>query len=182
MDARKKSDNLIFPLSRFPKQTAAFLLAKFFGKISSGQVKGIILAGGTGSRLYPLTLDASKQLQSVYDKPLVYYLLTTLIEGGVRDLCLISTPHDLPRFQQLLGDGPRFGVTIEYRGIKEKPSLPKNNYAVPGHYICDNQVVDIAKNLQPSARGKIEITSINMEYLRRKPLHVQRLARGFAVA
>lgn len=236
-------------------EKAAFLLAKFFGKIYSDQVKGIILAGGTGSRLYPLTLVASKQLQSVYDKPMVYYPLTTLIEGGIRDLCLISTPHDLPRFQQLLGDGSRFGVTIEYReqpspagiaqafqiaesfigqdcvalilgdniffggdsfyhafadfksgetiygyhvndperygvvefdadgkaiSIEEKPSSPKSNYAVPGLYICDNQVVDIAKNLQPSARGELEITAINMEYLRRGELHVQRLARGFA--
>jgi glucose-1-phosphate thymidylyltransferase len=218
-------------------------------------MKGIILAGGAGSRLYPLTLVASKQLQPVYDKPMVYYPLTTLIEGGIRELCLISTPHDLPRFAQLLGDGSRFGVSIEYReqarpagiaqafliaesfigkdnvtlilgdnifyggesflrafsefksgetifgyhvndperygvvefdadghaiSIEEKPKSPKSNYAVPGLYICDNQVVDIAKNLKPSARGELEITAVNVEYLRRGKLYVQRLTRGFA--
>jgi glucose-1-phosphate thymidylyltransferase len=218
-------------------------------------MKGIILAGGAGSRLYPLTLVASKQLQPVYDKPMVYYPLTTLIEGGIRELCLISTPHDLPRFKQLLGDGSRFGVTIDYReqakpagiaqafliaedfigqdnvtlilgdnifyggdtfqrafsefksgetifgyhvndperygvvefdangkavSIEEKPAQPKSNYAVPGLYICDNQIVDIAKNLKPSARGELEITAVNVEYLRRGVLRVQRLPRGFA--
>ncbi|HEY2328582.1 MAG TPA: glucose-1-phosphate thymidylyltransferase RfbA [Verrucomicrobiae bacterium] len=218
-------------------------------------MKGIILAGGAGSRLYPLTLVASKQLQPVYDKPMVYYPLTTLIEGGIRDICLISTPHDLPRFKQLLGDGSRFGLTIDYReqakpegiaqafliaedfigqdavtlilgdnifyggdiftrvfgefktgatifgyhvndperygvvefdangkavSIEEKPKSPKSNFAVPGLYICDNQVVDIAKNLKPSARGELEITAVNVEYLRRGALRVQRLARGFA--
>ena len=218
-------------------------------------MKGIILAGGAGSRLYPLTLVASKQLQPVYDKPMVYYPLTTLIEGGIRDLCLISTPHDLPRFRQLLGDGSRFGLTIDYReqekpagiaqafliaesfigkdnvtlilgdnifyggdtfqnsagefkagatifgyhvhdperygvvefdahgtavSIEEKPKSPKSNYAVPGLYIFDNQVVGITKNLQPSARGELEITAVNVEYLRRGELRVQRLNRGFA--
>jgi glucose-1-phosphate thymidylyltransferase len=218
-------------------------------------MKGIILAGGAGSRLYPLTLVASKQLQPVFDKPMVYYPLTTLIEGGIRELCLISTPHDLPRFKQLLGDGHRFGVSIEYReqakpagiaqafliaesfigqdnvtlilgdnifyggdsfyrafaefksgetiygyhvhdperygvvefdaagravSIEEKPAQPKSNYAVPGLYICDNSVVEIARNLKPSARGELEITAVNVEYLRRGALHVQRLARGFA--
>jgi glucose-1-phosphate thymidylyltransferase len=218
-------------------------------------MKGIILAGGAGSRLYPLTLVASKQLQPVFDKPMVYYPLTTLIEGGIRELCLISTPHDLPRFEQLLGDGSRFGVTIDYReqakpagiaqafliaesfigqdnvtlilgdnifyggdtfqrafgefksgatifgyhvndperygvvefdaagkavSIEEKPKLPKSNYAVPGLYIYDNDVVAITKNLQPSARGELEITAVNVEYLRRGTLRVQRLNRGFA--
>jgi glucose-1-phosphate thymidylyltransferase len=218
-------------------------------------MKGIILAGGAGSRLYPLTLVASKQLQPVYDKPMVYYPLTTLIEGGIRELCLISTPHDLPRFAQLLGDGSRFGVSIEYReqakpagiaqafliaesfigkdnvtlilgdnifyggdsfhgafkelkscatifgyhvndperygvvefdadghaiSIEEKPKMPKSNYAVPGLYIYDNDVVGIAKNLKPSARGELEITAVNVEYLRRSQLRVQRLNRGFA--
>ena len=218
-------------------------------------MKGIILAGGAGSRLYPLTLVASKQLQPVYDKPMIYYPLTTLIEGGIRDLCLISTPHDLPRFQQLLGDGSRFGLTIEYReqakpegiaqafliaesfighdsvtlilgdnifyggdtfqrvfgesksgatifgyhvndperygvvefdaagkavSIEEKPASPKSNYAVPGLYIFDNEVVNITKNLKPSARGELEITAVNVEYLQRGALHVQRLNRGFA--
>lgn len=218
-------------------------------------MKGIILAGGAGSRLYPLTLVASKQLQPVYDKPMVYYPLTTLIEGGIRELCLISTPQDLPRFKQLLGDGSRFGVTMDYReqpkpagiaqafliaesfigkdnvtlilgdnifyggdsfqrafaefksgetifgyhvndperygvvefdaggkavSIEEKPQQPKSNYAVPGLYICDNQVVGIAKALKPSARGELEITAVNVEYLRRGALRVQRLSRGFA--
>jgi glucose-1-phosphate thymidylyltransferase len=218
-------------------------------------MKGIILAGGAGSRLYPLTLVASKQLQPVYDKPMVYYPLTTLIEGGIRELCLISTPHDLPRFKQLLGDGSRFGLTIDYReqakpegiaqafliaesfigrdavtlvlgdnifygddsfsrafsafksgatifgyhvndperygvvefdadgravSIEEKPKQPKSNFAVPGLYIFDNEVVSISKALKPSARGELEITAVNMEYLRRGALHVHRLARGFA--
>jgi glucose-1-phosphate thymidylyltransferase len=218
-------------------------------------MKGIILAGGAGSRLYPLTLVASKQLQPVYDKPMVYYPLTTLIEGGIRELCLISTPHDLPRFRQLLGDGSRFGVSIEYReqakpagiaqafliaesfigkdsvtlilgdnvfygddefyrafaefkngatifgyhvhdperygvvefdnagnaiSIEEKPKSPKSNYAVPGLYIYDNNVVSITKNLKPSARGELEITDVNVAYLKRKELRVCRLARGFA--
>lgn len=218
------------------------------------QMKGIILAGGAGSRLYPLTLVASKQLQPVYDKPMVYYPLTTLIEGGIRDLCLISTPHDLPRFKQLLGDGSRFGVSIEYReqvkpggiaqafliaesfiggdvvtlilgdnifyggdsfyraltdfhsgatifgyhvndperygvvefndgraiSIEEKPKNPKSNYAVPGIYIYDNDVVGIARNLKPSARGELEITDVNIVYLKRGDLSVHRLNRGFA--
>jgi glucose-1-phosphate thymidylyltransferase len=217
-------------------------------------MKGIILAGGAGSRLYPLTLVASKQLQPVYDKPMVYYALTTLIEGGIRELCLISTPHDLPRFKQLLGDGSRFGISIEYReqakpagiaqafiiaesfvgkdkvtlilgdnifyggdsfyrvlaefksgatifgyhvndperygvvefndgraiSIEEKPKNPKSNYAVPGIYLFDNDVVGIAKNLKPSARGELEITDVNLAYLRRGDLSVHRLNRGFA--
>ena len=218
-------------------------------------MKGIILAGGAGSRLYPLTLVASKQLQPVYDKPMVYYPLTTLIEGGIREICFISTPQDLPRFQQLLGDGSRFGLKFDYReqarpegiaqafliaesfigkdavtlilgdnifyggdsfqraftefksgatifgyhvndperygvvefdaggkavSIEEKPKSPKSNYAVPGLYLYDTEVVDITKNLKPSARGELEITAVNVEYLRRGALRVQRLARGFA--
>ena len=218
-------------------------------------MKGIILAGGAGSRLYPLTLVASKQLQPVYDKPMVYYPLTTLIEGGIREFCLISTPHDLPRFRQLLGDGSRFGVTIDYReqakpagiaqafliaesfigndnvtlilgdnifyggdafgrafsefkggatifgyhvndperygvvefdaagqaiSIEEKPKQPKSNYAVPGLYIYDNDVLNIVKNQQPSPRGELEITDVNVSYLKRGTLRVSRLSRGFA--
>lgn len=218
-------------------------------------VKGIILAGGAGSRLYPLTLVASKQLQPVYDKPMVYYPLTTLIEGGIREFCLISTPQDLPRFRQLLGDGSQWGVTFDYReqakpqgiaqafliaesfigqdavtlilgdnvfyggesfqrafaefktgatifgyhvndperygvvefdphgraiSIEEKPKQPRSNYAVPGLYIYDNQITAIAKALKPSARGELEITDINVEYLRRGQLRVFRLNRGFA--
>jgi glucose-1-phosphate thymidylyltransferase len=218
-------------------------------------MKGIILAGGAGSRLFPLTLVASKQLQPVYDKPMVYYPLTTLIESGIREFCLISTPHDLPRFRQLLGDGAGWGLSIEYReqakpegiaqafliaesfigkdavtlilgdnifyggdgfqrafsefregatifgyhvndperygvvefdahgkaiSIEEKPKQPKSNYAVPGLYLYDNQVVAIARALKPSARGELEITAVNVEYLRRGLLRVQRLNRGFA--
>ena len=218
-------------------------------------MKGIILAGGAGSRLFPLTLVASKQLQPVFDKPMVYYPLTTLIEAGIRDLCLISTPHDLPRFKQLLGNGSSWGLTIDYReqpkpagiaqafliaesfigkdvvtlilgdnvfyggdsfqkafsefksgatifgyhvndperygvvefdgggralSIEEKPKQPKSNYAVPGLYIYDNDVVAITKALKPSARGELEITDVNVEYLERGQLRVRRLGRGFA--
>jgi len=218
-------------------------------------MKGIILAGGAGSRLYPLTLVASKQLQPVYDKPMVYYPLTTLIESGIREFCLISTPHDLPRFRQLLGDGKAWGLSIEYReqakpegiaqafliaesfvgkdavtlilgdnifyggdgfhhafsefqggatifgyhvndperygvvefdaegraiSIEEKPKQPRSNYAVPGLYVYDNEVIGITKALKPSARGELEITAVNVEYLRRGQLHVARLNRGFA--
>jgi glucose-1-phosphate thymidylyltransferase len=218
-------------------------------------MKGIILAGGAGSRLYPLTLVASKQLQPVYDKPMVYYPLTTLIEAGIREVCLISTPQDLPRFRQLLGDGSAWGLSIEYReqakpegiaqafliaesfigpdavtlilgdnvfyggdsfqkafsefntgavifgyhvqdperygvvefdasgraiSIEEKPKVAKSNYAVPGLYIFDNEVVTITKNLKPSARGELEITDVNVVYLKRGALRVHRLGRGFA--
>ncbi len=218
-------------------------------------MKGIILAGGAGSRLFPLTLVASKQLQPVYDKPMVYYPLTTLIEGGIREFCLISTPHDLPRFKQLLGDGSAWGLSIDYReqakpegiaqafliaesfvgkdavtlilgdnvfyggdgfhkafaefksgatifgyhvndperygvvefdsegraiSIQEKPKQPKSNYAVPGLYIFDNDVIAITKALKPSARGELEITDVNVEYMKRGQLRVCRLNRGFA--
>ena len=218
-------------------------------------MKGIILAGGAGSRLFPLTLVASKQLQPVYDKPMVYYPLTTLVEGGVREFCLISTPQDLPRFRQLLGDGKAWGLSIEYReqpkpegiaqafliaesfigkdavtlilgdnvfyggdgfqkafedfqhgatifgyhvndperygvvqfdgagqaiSIEEKPNRPRSNYAIPGLYLYDNHVVSIARALKPSARGELEISDVNIEYLRRGQLRVHRLNRGFA--
>jgi len=218
-------------------------------------MKGIILAGGAGSRLFPLTLVASKQLQPVYDKPMVYYPLTTLIEGGIQEICLISTPHDLPRFRTLLGDGSKWGLSIEYReqpkpegiaqafliaesfigrdpvtlilgdnmfyggdifqqafrqfqsgaiifgyhvqdperygvvefdadghavSIEEKPRKPKSNFAVPGLYLYDNDVVAITKAMKPSARGELEISEVNIEYLRRKKLRVLRLNRGFA--
>lgn len=218
-------------------------------------MKGIILAGGAGSRLFPLTLVASKQLQPVYDKPMIYYPLTTLIESGIREFCLISTPQDLPRFRQLLGDGSDWGLSIDYReqakpegiaqafliaesfigndsvtlilgdnvfyggdsfhraftdfktgatifgyhvndperygvvqfdedghaiSIQEKPKQPKSNFAVPGLYIYDNRVVAITRDLKPSARGELEITDVNVEYLRRRELRVCRLSRGFA--
>ena len=218
-------------------------------------MKGIILAGGAGSRLFPLTLVASKQLQPVYDKPMVYYPLTTLVEGGIRELCLISTPRDLPRFQALLGDGARWGLSIQYLeqpnpggiaqafliaqsfvgddsvalilgdnvfygsenlyrvftdfkagatifgyhvndperygvvefdsagravSIEEKPKVPRSNYAVPGLYLYDHSVLAIARGLKPSARGELEITDLNVEYLRRGQLRVHRLSRGFA--
>ena len=218
-------------------------------------MKGIILAGGAGSRLYPLTQVASKQLQPVYDKPMVYYPLTVLIASGVREFCLISTPHDLPRFKQLLGDGKAWGLSIEYReqpkpdgiaqafliaesfigkdpvtlmlgdnlffggdafprafgefesgatvfayhvndperygvvefgpdgraiSLEEKPKVPRSNYAVPGVYLYDNDVVEIARNTKPSPRGELEITDVNREYLRRGTLHVRVLGRGMA--
>jgi glucose-1-phosphate thymidylyltransferase len=218
-------------------------------------MKAIILAGGAGSRLYPLTLVASKQLQAVYDKPMVYYPLTVLIASGIREFCIISTPQDLPRYQQLLGDGSQWGLSFEYReqakpegiaqafiiadtfvgndavtlmlgdniffggdafpramadfkggatifayrvkdperygvvefgkddiaiSIEEKPKKPKSNYAVPGIYIYDNEVVALAKALKPSTRGELEITDINRIYLERGNLRVARLNRGFA--
>lgn len=218
-------------------------------------MKGIILAGGTGSRLYPLTRVASKQLQPVYDKPMVYYPLTVLMAAGIRQFCLISTPPDLPRFRHLLGDGTAWGISIEYLeqerpegiaqalliaadfigsspvtlmlgdnilfggdalprafaefksgatifayhvtdphhygvveldaagraiSLEEKPSQPRTNYAVPGLYIFDNQVLEITRGIKPSVRGELEITDVNREYLRRNQLQVYRLSRGVA--
>ena len=217
-------------------------------------MKGIILAGGSGTRLHPLTLAVSKQMMPIYDKPMIYYPLSTLLYSGIKEILIISTPHDLPLFKKLLGDGSRIGCRFEYKvqevpnglaqafvlgeefigddnvclvlgdnifqmkiqsltscqdvkggivfgyhvndperygvvdfdenfkalSLEEKPAKPKSNYAIPGLYYYDNSVVEIAKNIKPSARGEYEITDVNKEYLRRGELDVRVLGRGTA--
>ncbi|MGP1625129.1 glucose-1-phosphate thymidylyltransferase RfbA [Prevotella koreensis] len=223
-------------------------------------MKGIVLAGGSGTRLYPITKGISKQLIPIFDKPMIYYPISALMQAGIRDILIISTPHDLPGFQRLFGDGKDIGVNFEYAeqpspdglaqafiigekfigddcvclvlgdnifhgvgftevlkqsvidaekngkatvfgyyvndperygvaefdsngnclSIEEKPQNPKSNYAVVGLYFYPNSVVEIAKNIKPSARGELEITTVNQEYLKRKCLKVQTLQRGFA--
>lgn len=219
-------------------------------------MKGIILAGGSGTRLYPITKGISKQLMPIYDKPMIYYPLSTLMQAGIKDILIITTPHDQDQFQRLLGDGSDIGVNLQYAvqpspdglaqafligedfigddkvalilgdnifhghsfgeslrdssdpdggvvfayqvsdperygvvefdkdfhalSIEEKPAQPKSNYAVVGLYFYDNDVIDIAKNIQPSDRGELEITTVNEEYLKRGKLKVQIMDRGDA--
>ena len=195
-------------------------------------MKGIVLAGGSGTRLYPITKGISKQLIPIFDKPMIYYPISALMLAGIREILIISTPYDLPGFKRLLGDGSDLGVRFEYAeqpspdglaqafiigeefigddcaclvlgdnifygsglrygvaefdsegnclSIEEKPAKPKSNYAVVGLYFYPNSVVEIAKHIKPSARGELEITTVNQEYLAQQKLKVQTLQRGFA--
>ena len=147
--------------------------------------KGIILAGGSGTRLYPITKSISKQLLPVYDKPMIYYPLSTLMLAGIRDILIITTPEDNKNFSDLLGNGNQYGVVeIDDKknalSIEEKPHAPKSNFVITGLYFYDNSVVDIAKSLKPSPRGELEITDVNRYYLEKQSLKVEVLDRGFA--
>ncbi len=161
----------------------------------TNSIKGIILAGGSGTRLYPLTHAVSKQLVPIYNKPMIYYPLSTLMLAGISKVLVITTPQDQDAFRRLLGDGNHLGLSIEYAaqpkpeglaqafravGLEEKPVKPRSSYAVTGLYFYDNQVLDIAAGLKPSARGELEITDVNAAYLRRGQLQVEKLGRGIA--
>ena len=166
-------------------------------------MKGIVLAGGSGTRLYPITKGVSKQLLPIYDKPMIYYPLSVLMLAGIRDILVISTPWDLSSFRRLLGDGSDYGVRLSYAeqpspdGLaqafligeefigdeavcEEKPQHPKSNYAVVGLYFYPNRVVSVAKSIEPSSRGELEITSVNQRFLSEGCLKVQTLGQGFA--
>lgn len=228
-----------------------------FGESTANETKGIILAGGTGSRLHPLTISVSKQVLPVYDQPMIYYPLSTLMQSGIRDILIITTPHDQEIFKALLGDGSSWGINLSYAqqpkpeglaqafiigeefvgssrvclilgdnifygqsveqklrvaidssrgatifgyyvndpdrygvveldsegqviGLEEKPQIPKSNYAITGVYVYDNSVIDVAKSIRPSARGELEITDVNMAYLKRDDLKIELFDKGTA--
>ena len=228
-----------------------------FGQGTANETKGIILAGGTGSRLHPLTISVSKQVLPVYDQPMIYYPLSTLMQSGIRDILIITTPHDQEIFKALLGDGSSWGINLSYAqqpkpeglaqafiigekfvdssrvclilgdnifygqsveqklrvaidssrgatifgyyvndpdrygvveldsegqviGLEEKPEIPKSNYAITGVYVYDNSVIDVAKSIRPSARGELEITDVNMAYLKRDDLEIELFDKGTA--
>ena len=228
-----------------------------FGQVTANETKGIILAGGTGSRLHPLTISVSKQVLPVYDQPMIYYPLSTLMQSGIRDILIITTPHDQEIFKALLGDGSSWGINLSYAlqpkpeglaqafligeefvgssrvclilgdnifygqsveqklrvaiessrgatifgyyvndpdrygvveldseglviGLEEKPEIPKSNYAITGVYVYDNSVIEVAKSIRPSARGELEITDVNMAYLKRDDLEIELFDKGTA--